>query len=193
MKLKLTMIYLLFLFLLNCSNTNTKQVKILKYGDKFIDNQNIKSFYEVANELRTKSSTTVKISGIIGDYDNSKGFWLNPFKKGAEPIFVAFDCIKVDMPENLSGKTAIVEGFASKIIEADYKHMVKAGQHINYVVLCNKTNSPKDENENQNCIKTKECCSSGRNIGIEFKRNDLGQLMQHTKIEASGLLVMGYQ
>ncbi len=132
----------------------------------------------------------MKVSGIISDFDKDKGFWLLPFNKAADPIFVAINKEQIDLPGNMKGKVAVVEGEAVKVITTDIKHVVKAGNSMNLQVWCpNGTQN----NTGNNCITVCNCPFNARRPGIEYLKNDLGEPLLQTKIAASGLLVMGYQ
>ncbi len=172
-----------------CSGSTTdKMLAWVSYGAK-LSPAKIETFQQVKNELKTSGQLKVKVSGIISDFDKNKGFWLLPFKKGADPIFVAIDQEQMDLPGDVKGKVVVVEGAAVKVITTEIKHVVKAGNSVNVQVWCPHGIENKESN---NCITVGTCPNYSMRPGIEYLKNDLGEPLLQTKITATGLLVMGY-
>ncbi|MDP1726747.1 MAG: DUF4920 domain-containing protein [Bacteroidota bacterium] len=188
--MKNLLMFLSVLFIFSCSKTKDKKNSGIELFGNELSNEPVKSFKEVKQLLAINPETKVKVSGIITEFEKGKGFWLASFKKGVDPIFVSLVEKSMDLPDNIKGKTATVEGSAVKVVTTEIKHLVKAGYSFNVQVWCPVGKEVK--NAENACIKVEECCYPSYGSGIAFKKDDLGSPLLHTKIVASGIVLTGY-
>lgn len=176
------------MLIFSCSETKENKSAVNKLYGKILSDEPVKSFKDIAKMLKVVPKYQVKVSGIISEYEKGKGFWLVSFKKSINPIFVSVDENSIVLPDNIKGKTVIVEGLAVKVVTTELKHLVKAGYSFNVQVWCP---MGKEADNEEACIKVEECCRPTYGLGIEFKKDDLGAPFLHTKIVASGVQIGG--
>lgn len=175
------------MIIFSCSETIENKSTVAKVYGNNLSNEPVKTFKEVTKMLRIIPKNHVKVSGIISGFEKGKGFWLVSFKKSINPIFISVDENSINLPDHINGKTAIVEGLAVKVVTTELKHLVKAGYSFNVQVWC--PMGKEAQNAENACIKVEECCRPTYGLGIEFKKDDLGSPLLHTKIVASAVQI----
>lgn len=83
----------------------------VNYG-KAVEKKNAISVKSLESTLKDKDNFTGKIEGQVVEVCKSKGCYMALKREGAEPIMVRFTDYSYFVPQDLVGKTVVVEGKA---------------------------------------------------------------------------------
>ena len=83
----------------------------VNYG-KAVEKKNTISVKSLESTLKEKGNYTGKIEGQVVEVCKSKGCYMAIKREGAEPIMVRFTDYSYFVPQDLVGKTVVIEGKA---------------------------------------------------------------------------------
>ncbi len=100
------------------SCNNDPRAKLPQTGNfgTTVSSDGAKTVSDVMAQFQTADSFPVKVTGIIEEYCKGEGCWMTLENKGGEALFIEVENKAFVLPNNISGKIAVVDGKAVKEI-----------------------------------------------------------------------------
>jgi hypothetical protein len=111
---KITFIIATIVMAIACNNDpRTKLATTGTYGTAF-DTANAMSVVDIDGILNIQNNIGLKATGTVAEYCKGEGCWLTLKNENGENVFVEVKDKAFVLPHNIEGKTAIVNGVASR-------------------------------------------------------------------------------
>ncbi len=114
-------ILLLLLVAISCNNSPRNNMPQTGNFGAQVSESNVVSVTDVLKLLETNKEINVTVTGKISEFCKGEGCWITLENNGGEPLFVETENKSFVLPNNITGKIAVVAGKAYITTNTDGK------------------------------------------------------------------------